>query len=121
MPIGFTVPFAQATGSLGYLETTNDELSAVRENLKSLMLTNWGERVMNYNFGCNFLEFLFDNHDSELSTRIEDRIVSQISTWMPFVTVTSVSVTFSDEDETLPENSIQIDLSFKVASRPNLT
>ena len=53
MAIGFSFPFQVATGSLGYFSVTEDELSAVDANLKSLLLTNWGERVMHFEFGGN--------------------------------------------------------------------
>lgn len=122
MPIGLTLPFAKSTGSVGYFEFTSDELSAVRENLKSLLVTNWGERVMHFNFGCNLIEFLFEQERSnELKTRIADRILSQIALWMSFVSVEDLNIVFSDEDHTLLENSIGIRIKFKLASRPDLS
>jgi len=121
MPIGFTLPFSKSSGSVGYFETTSDEMSATRENLKSLLLTNWGERAMHYNFGCNFKEFLFENvHQDELKSRIADRVASQVEMWMPFVSVTNLDVLFAEDDANVPENAVQVKIEFRLDSRPDL-
>jgi phage baseplate assembly protein W len=124
MPIGLTLPFARSTGSLGYLQATETELDAVKQNLTSLLVTNWGERVMNYYFGCNLIEFLFSSlRNSELKQRIADRILEQVAKWLPFVNVDSLNVIFPEDDDTgsVPPNGIMVMLKFSLASRPDLS
>jgi phage baseplate assembly protein W len=122
MSIGFTLPFAKSTGSLGYFEMTQDDVSAVREDLKSLLITNWGERVMHYSFGCNLIEFLFENNrEEDVKERIADRIMSQVATWLPFVSVESLNIVFPEDDATLPSNSIGIQIKFRITNSPNLS
>lgn len=121
MSIGFTVPFLRATGSLGYLEMTESEISAVRENIRSLLITNWGERVMRPTMGCNLREFLFENFDEKLKEKIADRIITQISMWMPFVVIRELSIVFPDEDQSLVSNTIKISINFYLSSRPQLS
>lgn len=119
MPIGFTFPFTKTSGSVGYFETTEDELEAVKQNIRSLIMTNWGERVMHYYFGANLIEFLFTNDRSgELRAKIADRILNQISTWMPFVIVDELNVIFPEDDPLIPEHVIRIDMSFRLSNRP---
>lgn len=60
----------------------------VHDNLKNLLLTNWGERVGFYYFGANLREITtelssIDAFDEEAISRIR----SAVSTWMPFVTL----------------------------------
>lgn len=122
MSIGFTVPFSRSTGSLGYFETTQDEVSAVHENLKSLLLTNWGERLMHYSFGCNLSEFLFEQiHGEELKDSIRERIIHQVERWMPFVAVDDIDVVFEEDDSSIGSNTMFVVMKFRVASRPNLS
>lgn len=122
MAIGFTLPFAQSSGSLGYFEMTNDELSAVKENIKSILVTNWGERVMRYNFGCNLIEFLFERDRSdELRQRIADRISSQITLWLPFVFMQELNVIFPEDSAAIPQNAIGIRIKFVLTGRPDLS
>lgn len=121
MSIGFKIPFAKSTGSIGYFDVTYDEVQAVQNNLKSLVLTNWGERPMHYDLGCNLIEYLFEQeNEGDLKERITDRIVSQINKWMPFVTVDDLSIFFSYEDDSIPEHCMKIKISYRISSRPDL-
>lgn len=109
MAISFSFPFSPATGSLGYLESTNDIESAIRSNLRNLLVTNWGERVMHYDFGCNMREFLFEPATPELRGRIAERIRGQLAKWMPFLVLTELYVVFSGEPgSSTPENGFDI-------------
>lgn len=118
MSIGFTLPFTVATGSLGYLQPTMTEREATRQNVKSLLVTNWGERPMRYYLGCNFREFLFEQLDSEdLENRVRDRILDQFSKWLPYLSVDSVNIIFPNQDQTLEQNSFKISLSYSFIGR----
>lgn len=118
MSIGFNFPFQPSTGSLGYLEVTEDVAAAIRANLRSLLLTNWGERVMHVDFGCNLREFLFEARTRSLQPRIADRVKSQISRWMPYLTLRVLNVIFSDEDPSLSENGFRIHLGVVYGNIP---
>lgn len=118
MSIGFNFPFAPATGSLGYLEVTDDVISSITANLRSLLLTNRGERVMHVDFGCNFREFIFEQKSKSLRSRIAERVTSQVAKWMPFITMTALYVSFSDEDSSIPENGFHIHIDFVYGNIP---
>lgn len=121
MSIGFTLPFSRSTGSIGYFQATSSEVDAVRQNLRSLILTNWGERVMRFNFGCNLIEFLFTNQrDEELKAKIADRIIDQVAKWMPFLTIDTLNVLFPEDDPGLLDNQIKIFIGFRISSRPDI-
>jgi phage baseplate assembly protein W len=122
MPIGFVFPFTQATGSLGYFEVTRNELDAVYANIRSLLMTNWGERVNHYFMGGNLREFLFEPmRGDDLKNRVADRIISQINTWIPYVTIDELNILFPEDDSTIQENSMFIRISFRLTSKPDLT
>jgi len=121
MPIGFTLPFSVSSGSVGYFETTNTALAATAEDLKSLLLTNWGERLNHYYMGCNLREFLFENYEArELRNKIAERIMNQVERWLPFVSIKSLDILTNELDQTVQTNSIRIKLSFVLSSRPDL-
>ena len=122
MPIGYTLPFSKSSEEVGYFVTTSDEISAVKEDLKSLLLTNWGERVNHYYLGCNFKEFLFENiHPSELKSRIGDRILSQVDTWLPFLAIENLNVNLTEDDSSIPENGVGIRIDFRLIAKPDLS
>lgn len=111
--IGFTIPFTQTTGSLGLFTATTTTLAAAKEDLKSLLLTNWGERPMHYDLGCNFREFLFNQMvTGETEILVEERIRSQVAKWLPFLAINQVKVI-------LKENKIRVDMSFTLVSQPD--
>ncbi len=118
MPFGVTFPFALSTGSLGYLEPTNDLVAALRSNVTSLLLTNRGERVMHVDFGCNLREFLFEQKTSSLQARIADRIKTQLGKWMPFLTVVGLFITFSEADASIPDPGFRINLELVYGNIP---
>lgn len=99
---------------------TSDEFSAVKEDLKSLILTNWGERVMHFHFGCNLIEFLFENNkrDEELRSAIADRIISQVNEWLPFVEIEQLNVLFADQDKSIPDHAISVRIHFRLKHKP---
>jgi len=122
MPLGFTLPFSKTTGSIGYFETTDKDIDAVREDLKSLLLTNWGERVCHYSLGCNFKEFLFETINSdELKSRMADRIVDQVETWLPFVTIQNLNIALTQDDSSILENTVKVNIEFGLTSKPDLS
>lgn len=121
MSIGFTLPFTVATGSLGYFEVTEGELEAVKHDIRSLLVTNWGERVMHFNFGCNLREFIFEQKkEADLRRRIADRVNDQIALWLPFVVLDELNVLFTVDRPEIPENGIGVSMAFRLTSKPDL-
>lgn len=118
MSIGVTFPFSLATGSLGYLEPTADVVSAIKSNLKSLLTTNWGERVMHPDLGCNLREFVFEQKNKQIRGAIADRIKSQLSRWMPFLTLTSLYILFPEDDPSVQEPGFKIQLRVEYGNIP---
>jgi len=121
MSIGFTVPFNVTTGSLGHFQVTETELEAVENDIRSILITNWGERVMHFNFGCNLREFIFQQKNSnELRGQIADRINNQMALWLPFVELNELNVLFSDDLPEIPENGIGVVMAYRLTSKPDL-
>ena len=112
--IGFTIPFTQSADSLGLFTTTKTNLAAAKEDLKSLLLTNWGERPMHFDLGCNFKEFLFNQIiPGETEILVDERIRSQVAKWLPFLKINQVQVTFP------ADNTIHVSMSFAMVSQPD--
>jgi phage baseplate assembly protein W len=114
-PIGLTMPFMRATGSTGFLAWASTELEATYYNMKSLVLTNWGERPNHYYLGCNLIEFLFEPGGEETDERISERIRAQVAQWLPYVQLNSVLVNFSGD-----QHRIKITIDFGIRDRQDL-
>jgi phage baseplate assembly protein W len=118
VPIGLSFPFSQSTGSLGYLEPTSDVISAIQANLRVLLLTNWGERPMRYEFGCNMREFLFEPATDELRGRIAERIRAQLAKWMPFLSLSELFINFTGEQGSAIENGVTVKMKVLYGNIP---
>ncbi len=71
----------------------------VRQNLKMLILTNPGERVMDPDFGVGINRYLFSNFSENYQAKIRAKINEQVGLYMPGLVVQSVDF-YSVEPDT---------------------
>ena len=111
--IGLKLPFTRdRAGLFGQTETT---LEQAGNNIKNLLLTSKGERVMQPEFGSDLRDLLFEQYTEDLTDRIKDTIEEAMSTWLPYIVISNVDVT---ENETNP-NQTKVDLDFSLNYEPN--
>lgn len=85
IPFGIKTPI-ELGSSEGILKMNYSLAEQFHDNLRNLLLTNWGERLGLYTFGANLkpLTTEFTNLDNFDSQAIE-RIKNAVSEWMPFI------------------------------------
>jgi len=76
----------------GPLSLNKNMLDVVKQNLKTLILTDKGDRIMIPNFGVGLRKFLFENMNSSVNIQIEQEIIDQVRKHMPFVNINRVSI-----------------------------
>jgi phage baseplate assembly protein W len=74
----------------GFYHSFDDLVPAMHQNLKNLILTSPGERIMDSNFGVGLYNMLFEQDSIDLDEKIRSRIVSQVSLYIPVLEITSV-------------------------------
>ena len=93
---------------------------AISQNLKCLMLTAPGERIMDPSFGVGMNKYVFSNEGSELTKNIKVNIRQQVSKYMPFVSIQSVEVQSGDTIAALADskemNKITVVIRYAVQS-----
>ena len=86
--IGLKLPFNRdKSGLFGRTQTTLEQAGS---NIKNLLLTAKGERVMQPDFGSRLRELLFEQYTEDLSSRIQDEIQEAISTWLPYINIKEI-------------------------------
>jgi len=110
------MPFARTSSSLGYLDFSTTEIKATLYNLKSLVLTNWGERPNHFYMGCNLIEFIFAPATDDTIDKIVARINSQVDNWLPYVLINDVQIAFAEPDG----HGMQISIDFGLKNRQDL-
>ena len=59
----------------------------ISQNLKNLLLTNPGERMMDPEFGVGMKRYLFEQHDTSTYSEIFSKSLEQVERYMPFVSL----------------------------------
>lgn len=94
-------------------------LTQAKDNLKNLILTRKGERIMNPTFGCDIYKVLFEQMDGELiETKIESTILDAVSNWLPYLSIDEIIFDYDNND--IDNNRINLELKFSLVSNPNL-
>lgn len=84
----------------------------VEQNLKNLLLTSPGERIMDPEFGVGIRRLLFENSDKQffLQDDIRSTVQVQLRKYMPFVTL----VDFSMERTSHGGETVKISLRYNI-------
>jgi len=105
---GVSLPIARSTND-GFQMIKNFK-KLVKQNLKMLLLTAPGERIMEPDFGVGLKNYLFQNfHDGTIS-EIDAKIKQQIVKYLPVVVIQNISYRQSPTNP----NRIDISLQFKI-------
>jgi phage baseplate assembly protein W len=88
----------------GYGLTKNFK-EVARQNLKMVVLTNPGERIMLPNFGVGIKTYLFQNADTFVFEEIEEKIRQQVRTYLPYITIDDIN--FFSERNNFNETEIE--------------
>jgi len=95
---------------------TKTAREAIMQNMKMLMLTVPGERVMDPTFGVGLRRWLFRPLTNATYEEIATEIRRQISTHLPFVNFKGIGIETAEEDVTLGDNGIRIKITYSVAA-----
>jgi phage baseplate assembly protein W len=118
MAIGYSVKLPLQLDPQDGPYTLNRNLaSVVKQNVKMVIFTSPGERIMDSNFGVGIRNYLFEPLTEITKINVKDRIIKQLNTYLPFVEIKSLSVFSSEEapntlsvkmEYSFPSSDIQI-------------
>ena len=90
-PVGVGFPLVVGSPNQNYTTTAQ-----VHDNLRNLILTMKGERVMQPTFGSDIYLLLFENiYEEQLTESATTAIKDAVALWMPFVTIGEVESTLN--------------------------
>ena len=119
-PTNINFKFPLKAYNNGFFQSNTTTQSAIKEDIKTLILTSKGERVIQPDLGTNIPTLagqLFENINvEEMQMLIESEIRSALQRWMPFITVNNIVVKDSEMDNSLHPNQIRVSMSYTIAS-----
>jgi phage baseplate assembly protein W len=103
----------------GIFSVNYTTLTQAKDNLKNLILTRKGERILNPTFGCDIWKVLFEQLDNELiENKIETSILDAVTNWLPYLNIDEIIFDYDDKD--IDNNKINLEIKFSLVSNPNL-
>ena len=87
----------------------------IKQNIKMVVLTAPGERIMDPNFGVGMRRFLFEQNNPITHSSIRAKIIKQTNEYLPFIDI--IDVTFSTEDNSsnVKANGLMVSIEFIIA------
>jgi phage baseplate assembly protein W len=116
--IGIDLPFRKSDGVEGYFASTSTTIEAVKNNIRNLVNTHQGERLMQPQLGINLRKYLFEQFTDETSFSIQNDIVDTFRNWLPFVEIQDIQVNMSDNDS-IGKNTMNVTIVFNITQDPN--
>ena len=99
----------------GYAAITNyRDLAA--QNLKMVVLTAPGEKMMDPQFGVGLRNFLFEQNHVSTHGEIEARVINQVRAYLPYLEILDIrfSTTTEEHPEPYSSNLVHIEIHYRI-------
>ena len=95
-----------------------DLLQSIKEvaaqNVKMVVFTNPGERIMDINFGVGIKRFLFRQNTRETHDILRSRIREQITRYLPYIKILELQIDSPLTNPNMPDNFMKLRLAYKI-------
>ncbi len=88
---------------------------SINQNLKMLILTNPGEKVMDPNFGVGMRKFLFEQNNPATHSTIRAKIIRQVLEYLPFIDIQDIEFSSENNDASIKSNALMVTIKFIIA------
>jgi phage baseplate assembly protein W len=110
---GITLPVKR--GVNGFFEQGFTSYEQAKSNLRNLLSTRRGERVMQPLFGSGLHSLLFEQMDSDFEFQLEQEITNSVALWLPYIKVNQIDIELTDEMR--DRNMARINITFSVGTQ----
>jgi phage baseplate assembly protein W len=116
-PLNIKTPLRKTQSGDGLFEVWyNDQFAeSIRDNLKNLLMTNHGERFINFFFGADLKPLMseFVALDENFENEVESRIRESVTRWMPYVSLENFSLE-TDHDQNTHYGVLKLSVNYAV-------
>ena len=116
--IGIDLPIRRGEKADSFFVSTSTTIEAVKNNIRNLLNTHQGERLMQPTLGLNLRKYLFEQIDEEVIVAVEDDILQTLSIWLPFVQVKDMEINTAQTNPLINPNTMIIDIVFNIVQDP---
>jgi len=115
--VGMDYPLHKSDASDGWFAGTSTTIEAVKTNIRLLLSTEKGERLMQPNLGLGLRRFLFEQFNNETVISVQTEIVDAMEFWMPFVEIKDIQVNMMEEGD-VGKNAMVVKVIFNITRDP---
>ena len=94
------------------LNTTFEELA--KQNLKMLILTSPGERIMDPSFGVGLMGYLFEMNSASTYAEISARIQSQVNKYLDYIRIDDIQYQIPENNPDLYPQNLSVSIFFTI-------
>ena len=94
-------------------QTNYISIDQAYENLKNLLLTRLGERILQPNFGTRLFNILFQPNVFQLKDDIQTTISEAVSFWLPYINLDVIDVVTNEDNPDLVHYA-EITITFSI-------
>ena len=113
---GVNFKFPLRSENNGFFSSNKTTIAAIREDIKTLLMTIKGERVMHKEMGTTIPVLsgqLFEPiHRVELLEKIRMEIDVAVTNYLPFISLQDVVLLTSEDDDSLKENQVRVSMAY---------
>jgi len=116
--VGVSLPFVRDSRS-GWFDQSFTTLEAAKSNLRNLLLTMKGERLMQPNFGTDLMKLVFEQDDGTMVDRIRETIIDAVEYWLPYLNLNTIEVNNDIDTDDMNHNRFNVKLVFSIKNVPD--
>jgi phage baseplate assembly protein W len=111
--IGVILPFGRAEDGV-FFKQSFTTIEAAKSNIKNLVLTMRGERLMHPSLGTQLWRLIMEPmSNDDLGTQIELSIRENVRTWLQYINIDEIKVVMQEEN-----NTIEISMNISLKNDP---
>ena len=95
----------------GFFYKTKTILEQAKSNMRNLLLTSLGERVMQPEFGSTLMDIIF-NQGHDVQNDVDESIREAVSNWLPYIIINEINM-FQEN------NQVDVSIDFSVSLEPD--
>ncbi len=100
--------------TFGAYNLITDFETLANQNLKMLLFTSPGEKVMDVEFGVGVRQFLFEPNRSDTYSRLDSKIREQVNMYLPFIGIERIDFIVPEGNPDLFPHTINLKLYYQI-------
>jgi hypothetical protein len=115
MSSGLSVALPLVTSEIfGAYNLNTNFFELAKQNLKMLVLTIPGERIMDPDFGIGLRRYLFEQNTSDTYDKITERILEQTGLYLPYIEINDIQYAIPEDNPDLYPHNLSVNIIFTI-------